>query len=214
MEQQQQLKIESMQLLVEENNKKISICETHCNKLKDNLNKLHEICIKNQTENNQLRKILGEEVSKSKQNVSQTLLSTEEPSKQREEVLRVDVKEGTVKKENLIIKIVPIVKKEGGKVYTRQSSLCKKLIEKIPTHRRCNKETANTKKLNITSRGYKFSNKENKINDANVVKEIRLQSSSRTLPLIIIENKIRIGHTNITPLIEKIKAKVISNTNT
>eukprot|EP00826_Nyctotherus_ovalis_P029740 TRINITY_DN2359_c0_g2_i2.p1 TRINITY_DN2359_c0_g2~~TRINITY_DN2359_c0_g2_i2.p1 ORF type:complete len:275 (+),score=46.47 TRINITY_DN2359_c0_g2_i2:1239-2063(+) len=58
MEQQQRLKIESMQSLMEENDKKIAELKKIIKKLEVDNKELHEVCIKKQAENDHLKKNL------------------------------------------------------------------------------------------------------------------------------------------------------------
>lgn len=60
MEQQQRLKIESMQSLMEENDKKIAELKKIIKKLEVDNKELHEVCIKKQAENDHLKKNLLE----------------------------------------------------------------------------------------------------------------------------------------------------------
>ncbi len=63
MEQQQRLKIESMEALLEENDKKMAKLEERKKKLETDNKELHEVCLKKQAENEQLKKSLAEKTA-------------------------------------------------------------------------------------------------------------------------------------------------------
>eukprot|EP00826_Nyctotherus_ovalis_P018361 TRINITY_DN15497_c0_g1_i1.p2 TRINITY_DN15497_c0_g1~~TRINITY_DN15497_c0_g1_i1.p2 ORF type:complete len:193 (+),score=41.89 TRINITY_DN15497_c0_g1_i1:114-692(+) len=164
--------------------------KSHCTKLKDNINKLDEICHKSQVENDQLAKILDGEINKFSKDNMQTLSCTEQclntTSKTTTETIssKLSIKEGVqfiktnsmkegnqrAKRNDLTIKVVPANRKENDTKFSSemiQSNL--KLIEKTLVQKR-QREVISAKEI---------ANKENIVNNSSSVKELRVRCNSR-----------------------------------
>jgi len=80
MEQQQRLKIESMESLIEENDRNAQKNDDHRKKLETDNKELHEVCMKKQAENEQLKKQLSEKIATIEQLKKSLALSNSRPA--------------------------------------------------------------------------------------------------------------------------------------